>query len=53
MSETYWDNFHVGDFIYYGTEKGVVRFVGNTEFSPGLWIGVELENQGMVCTTTS
>jgi dynactin complex subunit len=46
MSDLYWDQFQVGDHILYGAEKGVVKFVGNTDFSSGLWIGVELENQG-------
>ncbi len=27
-----------------GQGKGVVRFIGNTKFRAGTWIGVELEN---------
>jgi dynactin 1 len=26
---------------------GLVRFIGNTQFAPGEWIGVELEDQCM------
>lgn len=37
------DNFQVGNQVLVGNKMmGVVRFVGHTHFSPGLWVGVEI-----------
>ena len=37
------EKFHVGQQVLVGNKMmGVVRFVGNTHFAPGLWIGVEI-----------
>lgn len=37
------DNFQEGDQVIIGNKMmGVVRFVGHTHFSPGLWVGVEI-----------
>ncbi|OMH81217.1 CAP-Gly domain-containing linker protein 1, partial [Zancudomyces culisetae] len=35
----------VGKLVLAQDKKGVVRFMGETSFSTGLWIGVELEEQ--------
>ena len=48
MSDDSSESFRVGDQVLYGTEKATVKFVGTTQFSTGLWIGLELENQGML-----
>ncbi|TMW69126.1 hypothetical protein Poli38472_001282 [Pythium oligandrum] len=32
----------VGKFINVGTVPGVIRYIGQTMFAPGLWIGIEL-----------
>jgi hypothetical protein len=38
---------HVGDKVYVDSAKGVltgrVRFLGNTDFAPGYWAGLELD----------
>lgn len=36
-------DFLVGDHVEVGGYAAIVRFVGQTAFSPGDWIGVELE----------
>lgn len=36
-------NFLVGDHVEVGGYAAIVRFVGQTSFAPGDWIGVELE----------
>ncbi len=37
---------HVGDRVTIPKSKdsgvGIVRFVGQTQFSPGIWVGIEL-----------
>jgi dynactin complex subunit len=43
MAEEYLENLQVGDNILYGSEKGIVKFVGNTHFSAGVWVGIELD----------
>lgn len=34
----------IGSKVLFKSELGVVRFVGETEFAPGVWIGVELQD---------
>ncbi len=34
---------NVGSRVLFKGEPGVVRFVGETQFAPGVWIGVELQ----------
>lgn len=43
MAEEYLENLQVGDNILYGSDKGVVKFVGSTHFSTGVWVGIELD----------
>ncbi|CAH8599405.1 unnamed protein product [Heterobilharzia americana] len=36
--------FHLGDRVLVaGQRRGVLRFIGETQFAPGIWYGVELE----------
>lgn len=34
----------IGDRVLVRGQQGEVRFVGNTKFAPGTWIGIELDN---------
>ncbi|KAG5420688.1 NIP100 [Candida metapsilosis] len=35
--------FRIGDYVKVKGVPGIIRFIGNTEFAPGVWFGVELE----------
>lgn len=38
------DNFKIGDRVYVaGTKPGVIAFIGETQFAPGEWAGVVLD----------
>jgi dynactin complex subunit len=46
--------FSVGDRVVLlkftdSPEYGVVRYIGNTSFAKGKWIGVECDSPGMIC----
>lgn len=44
--------FKIGDVIRvrYQPKQGVLRFVGETKFAPGIWAGVELDKPGIYKT---
>lgn len=35
----------LGDSVIVFNETGIVRYIGNTQFAPGEWIGIELERE--------
>jgi len=35
--------FQVGSKVFAAGKRGIVRFIGETSFSPGTWVGMELE----------
>ena len=36
--------YNIGDRVIVGGKKGIVRYIGRTQFAKGLWTGVELES---------
>ena len=38
--------YDIGDRVIVGGKKGVVRYIGRTQFAKGIWTGVELESPG-------
>ena len=38
--------YNLGDRVIVGGKKGVVRYIGRTQFAKGTWTGVELESPG-------
>lgn len=35
--------FHIGQLVTVKGEPGVIKYVGTTEFAPGIWYGIELD----------
>ena len=33
--------------MFVNKEKGIVHFIGTTEFAPGMWLGIELRTPSM------
>ncbi|KAJ5071315.1 ras guanine nucleotide exchange factor a [Anaeramoeba ignava] len=34
----------IGQEVEIQNQKGIIKFIGNTEFAPGLWVGIELDS---------
>ena len=39
-------SYNIGDKVIVGGKKGVVRYIGPTQFAKGMWTGVELDSPG-------
>ncbi|CAK9089453.1 unnamed protein product [Durusdinium trenchii] len=37
--------FEVGDVAWFGQLRGIVRYVGKTQFAEGVWFGIELDEK--------
>lgn len=43
IAPTYAMNLHVGQLVTVHGDDGVVRYIGEADFSPGQWVGIELQ----------